>query len=66
MPNDQRLRDTWVQAAEAIHEHRSNHGIHSHENPNLPNMPTSLRALLRRSRDQLGVREPDAGLDLGH
>ena len=65
MPNDERLREVWVQAAEALHDHRFNHGIHRHEDPGLPSMPTPLRALLRRSRDQLGYRSRDADLDRG-
>jgi hypothetical protein len=66
MPNDKQLRDIWVQASEALYEHRFNRGIHKHEDPSLPNMPTSLRAVLRRSRSELGYQGRDSDLDLGH
>jgi conjugative relaxase-like TrwC/TraI family protein len=65
MPNDERLREVWVRASEALHDHRFNHGVHRREDATLPSMPTSLRALLRRSRDQLGHQSRDNDLDRG-
>ncbi len=65
MPNDDRLRDIWVDASEALYDHRANRGIHGHEDPTLPNMPTPLRALLRRSRTELGHEGHDVDLGLG-
>jgi conjugative relaxase-like TrwC/TraI family protein len=65
MPNDEQLRDLWVQTSEKLHEHRFNHGIHRHEDTSLPSMPTSLRTMLRRSREQLGHRARETDLDRG-
>jgi hypothetical protein len=65
MPNDEQLRDLWVQTSEKLHEHRFNHDIHRHEDTSLPSMPTSLRTALRRSREQLGYRSRETDLDRG-
>ena len=65
MPNDEWQREVWVNASEALHEHRAARGIHEHQDPTLPNVPTSLRALLRRARHELGYGNPDAGIGIG-
>ncbi len=65
MPNDHRLRDIWVKASEALYDHRTSHGIHGHADPVVPSMPPPLRALLRRSRTELGHEAHYTDLDLG-